>query len=380
MEKTSLVGFKVQDHKIHINELEGNVINASQIIGQSGGLEGEIISRSFSSFEVFFDYRVYYIPEPVLGYDGPAHSAHYRVEQDMKEIKKTSYGFWGEEQNTKEFIEIKDNFQSWEINENLHQIVTEHADVKVGEIVWAEDPDEEKRRRQQRSSHRGLNIYKQAEDRIRRTNTPFYKLTVNLFGETTEYDSTRNLGYTLVLPDQVWGIQARTLPNGAEAWMQNNNGQSLEIDYNRKINIGNKVHLQKPAGNVGPLIIDLYGDPWMPYLEFLDSLHLGWEHHEEIPDLLDPSPPTGDYIYNFPSSFQRIDKSGWKEVLIRAQVRNDDLAEPELESISETILSREEEELRRKNEEIAKKNQEKQEQYDDELEDWETQYGDDEDE
>ena len=354
MSELSLVGFYRQDHKVYVDEIEAELINASQVINKE---TGEIVSRTFSTFSTFFNYRVYYVPEKLMGYQGGRHDAHYRVEQDLIEDIKTSNVFWQTDDSSKEYYSLKDNFMSWELQKGYNQIVSTYADVKVGELSWSfdveannpedrlTDPQIEVQnalRANAIKKRRENEVYDQISNRLGRRSSFYYKLFVDLFDENIEDDnSSRSLSYTIVLPDKVWGIQGINIPNGMNAWMQNNAGRREEITLSKQINIGNKIHIERSPDSTESLIIYFYGDYFMSNIEFIDTTHVGWEHHNEPPNLTNPEPPTGDYDYSFPNSFIKIDREGWKEVITTAQVRNNDLAESEIQQVTNNIVNEE---------------------------------------
>ena len=344
MSELSLVGFYRQDHKVYVDEIEAELINASQVINKE---TGEIVSRTFSTFSTYFNYRIYYVPEELLGYQAGRHDAHYRVEQDLIEDIKISNVFWQTDDSSKEYYSLKDNFMSWELQKGYNQIVSTYADVKVGELSWSFDveannpTDEDDISRSTIQRRRQNEVYNQITNSLGRRSSFYYKLLVDLFDESLEFDSTRSLSYTVVLPDKVWGVKGVSIPDGMDAWMQNSEGQREPITSSKKINIGNKIHLEKRAESTEPLIIYFYGDYFMSNIEFIDSTHVGWEHHDEIPNTNNPEPPTGDYDYSFPNSFLRIDKSGWREVVNNVQVRNNDFTEPEVDQLATEIVEEE---------------------------------------
>ena len=378
--KQSLVGFQTQDHKILIEELESKMINAQQIIKNDKSEDiAEIVSRTFSKYFVYFNYEVYYIEDRIIWYQG-RHDAHYRVEQDLYEEQKTSRSFWAEEQENKNALQIRDGFQSWAINLNKLKIVTLYADVRVGSLEWKVDPDylEDNTNRRGNRNRRPTRNRRQISEELRKVFVelgylrgyyPPYITEVELNEETTTYESKNSKSVTIILPDRVWGVQGAQIPDGMEAYMQSNDGERKKIDGNKRINIGNKIHLTREPDITDTLIINFYGDKTSPYVEFSDSEHIGWEHHniDDITNesgyykdsfLKDPTPPNGSYNYKFPKTTSSINKSGWNTKLIKAQIRDNDLDEPVVNSLIDNFIDRKEEELERENNRIQEENEE----------------------
>lgn len=337
MSNQSLVGYTTETNKTYIPELGAELPNATQVYNRA---TGEIVSRSFSTFEKGNTYRVRYVDEKIPGYD-KSHSGYYEVARDFKEIIKTSNVSWNSDEDTKAYVGIKDNFQTWHTQINHYEIVKRYPDNRVGKITWKQyvppPPQGEEKTNpfsftssigRRHSLSPSIILTRYGMTRLLHQYLNLFELEVDINGKVRRFRPSAKTNVDISLPDNIWGIQAKQLPktykatvvikDADETLKEALSGQTLPLDGTKQINFGNRLVLSRPRNGTSTLTVHLLGDFFDSGLRFIDSEHGGWEHYDNAPN--EAVPPGYSGNFTFAQSFYEVTKEGWEEVDIEKSV------------------------------------------------------------
>lgn len=306
-----LVGFSRETIKKPLLDLGFQYPIATQVINNENNV---IYSRSFSKFEKQPIYKVRYEQGRLPSFNEP-HEGKFIVSQQLIETKKESQIKWGFENGQGE---IKDNFQSWQVNKVFYDIVTNYPDVVIGSLNWFYDPSLDDDDNSLIQPVSGCSEY---------------RITTQFGQEENEREKSQATLVSITIDDNIWGIQATNIPTNFRAYFDID-GDEIELDGSKQIVYSNTLYLERPCESEETLTINFLGEEYNKALEFREQESVGWEHYNEPP--LDPEniiPPNGDY--------NDISFSQERVVITKEGISNNELVatEEETETPSLSILN-----------------------------------------
>lgn len=289
----ALVGFSRETIKRPLLDLGFEYPVASQVIKNE---DNAIFSRSFSKFEKQPTYKVRYEQGQVPGFD-ESHEGKYIVEQQLVETKKESQFKWASEDSLEE---VKNNFQSWQVNKVFYDIVTNFPDVVIGSLQWFHDPPKNEKGIAQpvnACSHEEYLEWKENPE-----DGPVFGCACYNYRVVTQFGQEENIkarsqavSISVTISDNIWGIQATNIPENFRAYFEVD-GEEIELDGSKQIVYSNTLYLERHCDSQETLNINFLGKEYNKSLEFREQESVGWEHYDEPPS--EPEnivPPNGDY-------------------------------------------------------------------------------------